>query len=95
MVEMANRDGHGGCTLPCATAAASGPPGHTIPEDQTMTMYSFPITAHVSPNGVRREMDRLMNEVFGTVRPGAGALDSGPERDDETRTERGRRRWRF
>jgi HSP20 family protein len=31
-----------------------------------MTIYPFPMTAPVSPLGVRREMDRLVQEVFGT-----------------------------
>jgi HSP20 family protein len=30
-----------------------------------MTVYPFPMTASVSPAGVRREMDRLVQEVFG------------------------------
>jgi HSP20 family protein len=30
-----------------------------------MTVYPFPMTAPVSPAGVRREMDRLVQEVFG------------------------------
>lgn len=30
-----------------------------------MTFYSFPMTAPVAPAGMRREMDRLVQEVFG------------------------------
>ena len=39
-----------------------------------MTVYSLPFESTFSPNGVRRDMNRLMQEVFQTTRSAAGAM---------------------
>jgi HSP20 family protein len=41
---------------------------------KTMTLYSFPMTAQVAPAGMRREMDRLVQEVFGNDALNGGGM---------------------
>lgn len=41
-----------------------------------MTFYSFPLNGSPASNGIRREMDRIVNEVFGAPRASGNDSDS-------------------